>query len=527
MFGTRILSAIALAAAVAIAPAAAQAPTGGTAGQRTDADTKKAEEAKKAADEKKAAEEAKKADEVKKAAEEKKKREEDGATHSYLGDFETSVLAGGAINELKIPLPPTTLEKVPQNPEKGPPLISITWTKSDFEKTTFWGRPICRPSKGDPSQPGAKDPSERIYVRSKRGMDDNTATLLSVEIPHSRCWWPLQQDARVTIKGEVVGKGLQTFFDEQVLISVYWLPLVLTVLVIAIIYPGCAMVAFYLKRRRYEKDRADAKTKKQRPPPEPNFWITLDPVQITAGPHGRGSLAKLQIFLFSLIVFGLLFYYQFRCGILTGMSTDVMLLMGISSVGAVGGKAAYVKNRRLSLDNWAWLRRKGWLPVGYDVQPRAKWSELFLDSDTKEFDPYSFQMAVFSLVVAIALVRTGLGGLVSFRIPQELLALLGLSQAVFIGGKATENSGYVELDKKLTEVREHESKYLDLLKDADTKEQAKAPAELEAFHNSAVQAAEMFWAVYVEQLEARPPATAKQKVKDMIPGDIGPDLSAS
>jgi hypothetical protein len=231
---------------------------------------------------------------------------------------------------------------------------------------------------------------------------------------------------------------------------------------------------------------------------------------------------SLIVFVFSLLVFGLLLYYQFRYGVLAGMSVDVMTLMGISAVGAVGGKVTYVYKRRLSLENWAWLRRKGWLPVGKDVAPRARWSELFLDSDTREFDPYSFQMAVFSLVVAVALVRSGLSGLGTFKIPSELLALLGLSQAIFIGGKAADKTGYLELGTKLDEVRQHEAKYLDLLHDPDPKEQAKAPAELQAFHDSALQAAEMFWSVYSEQLDSRSRATEKDKVKDMVPGALGP-----
>lgn len=237
--------------------------------------------------------------------------------------------------------------------------------------------------------------------------------------------------------------------------------------------------------------------------------------------------ACLQIFVFSLLVFGILLYYQLRYGVLAAMSLDIMTLMGISAVGAVGGKVAYVNNRRLSLENWAWLRRNGWLPVGKDVAPRAKWSELFLDSDTKEFDFYSFQMAIFSVVVAVALVRTGLStpsGLETFHIPPQLLALLGLSQAVFIGGEAAYTTGYAELGKKLDEVRQHEAKYLEL-HDPEPKEQAKAPAELQVFRDSALQAAEMFWSVYMSQLELRPEETDKDKVNAMVPGDE-PDRTA-
>jgi hypothetical protein len=135
---------------------------------------------------------------------------------------------------------------------------------------------------------------------------------------------------------------------------------------------------------------------------------------------------------------------------------------------------------------------------------------------------YSFQMAVFSLVVAVALVTSGLAGLGTFKIPPELLGLLGLSQVVFIGGKAADKTGYAELDLKLDEVRQHEAKYLDLSRAPEPKEQTNAERELQSFHESALQAAEMFWAVYTEKLESRPQATEKDNVADMVPGAPGP-----
>jgi hypothetical protein len=322
------------------------------------------------------------------------------ASQKYLGSFATSVLAGGSTNELTVPASPEDLELFPETDAQG---ITIKWLDWDKEKDTA----RCRRQLETPKE------SESIAIRSKKPVDNEIKkTRLLIDVPSPPCIWPINQTAQVTIKAKVAGSSeAKTLFDEKIEISVFWFPLAVTLLVLALIYPGCAMVAFYTKQRRYEKDCKVAETKGQPKPEKPHFLGTLDPVQITANPFGRGSLAKLQIFVFSLLVFGLLFYYQFRYGVLAGMSVDVMTLMGISAVGAVGGKVTYVYKRRLSFENWAWLRRKGWLPVGKDVAPRARWSELFLDSDTREFDPYSFQMAVFSLVVAVALLRSGLSGL--------------------------------------------------------------------------------------------------------------------
>jgi hypothetical protein len=510
------VTATALALAVLTAPAAGQAPIVGAPGQQTEAPPADKAAADKAAADKAVAD--------RKAAADKAEADKRKAVVSYLGEFETRGLAGGTVNELKIPVQPSNLQQLPEDPK-------IKWEKTGYEKSRFWNNmPVCpewidsakssEKNETDAQTRPERKPSENIYVRSKRPVDnENAKTVLTVQIPPPPCWWPLNQDAKITIKGNVVGvNGVQTFFEELVSVSVFWFPFVLTVVVLALIYPGCAMAAYYLGKRRFEKDCEDAKKKGEPTPDKPTFWGTLDPVQITANPHGSGSLAKLQIFVFSLLVFGLLLYYQFRYGILAGMPSDVMYLMGISAVGAVGGKLIYAKKRRLSLENWAWLRRKGWIPARGDVQSRAKWSELFLDGDTKEFDPYSFQMAVFSLVVAVGLVRSGLGGLGTFKIPAELLQLLGLSQVVFIGGKAAETSPYEELEKQLKEVQKHETEYLKLKDEKDAEKHKVAEAELKAFTASVAQAATMFWSIYVEQLPEKPKSLAPEKLETMQPG---------
>jgi hypothetical protein len=183
-----------------------------------------------------------------------------------------------------------------------------------------------------------------------------------------------------------------------------------------------------------------------------------------------------------------------------------MLLLGISAVGAAGSKITYTAKRRLSLDNWSWLRRRGWLPEKSDVAQRARWADLFTDTDTKEFNIYSFQMAIFSLVVVVALISTNASGLAAFEIPPQLLALLGLSQVVYIGGMAIEKTGYQELNDKLSEVRQHETKFREAKARADA---ATQETERKEFKASAAQAADMFWACYEDQLKSMPAAVAQ------------------
>jgi len=401
------------------------------AGENAQANQKEAEAAAAAAA--KAAQQATaKKDEAVKAKDDAEKAAKDAAKasastkkpRSYEGGFVTPVLADDSVNELRIPLRPENLLSIPENDNAGT-LITFKWLRQD-----------CPWKLGK-----ANEDAKVLFKRPVKDEPDQLA--LFVRLPPRPCDWPLTQFAAIEIKGKVAGEEEnQPLFNGRVLVSASWIPILITLAVLALIYPGCAFVVWAIARRRYDKKPAADRS----PSEYPEFWESLDPVQITANQHGRGSLAKLQIFGFSFLVFGLLLYYQLRYGMLSGLSTDVLYLMGISAGGAVAGKVTYTYKRRLSLPTWTWLVEKKWLPDRPPEKIRAKWSELVLDADSREFDPYSFQMAIFSVVVAVALVRSGLTGLGTFHIPAELLTLLGISQVVYIGGKAAESSPYRDLE---------------------------------------------------------------------------------
>lgn len=431
---------------------------------------------------------------------------------SYYGHFATEVLAGDTVNVFTLPFKENLL----------PPSIDANTVRIDWAKPAVALRRFC--DKGllekIDNPPGPDKTGDRPAVTFRKADPANDAqTLIGVRIPPPPCWWPIQQRAKVTITSPVgesdpksQARVTQKLFDQEVDVTVFWLPLLITLTVIGFIYPGCALMYGFMRQRNHERERS------QRPETEwdkleepPSLLASLDPVQLTANPWGRASLGKLQIFMFTLIVFALLLFYLLRSSVLAAMSNDVMLLMGISAVGAVGGKIAFTANRRISFQNWAWLIRHGWLPElpgKRDIAPRAKWSELFLDSETKEFDPYSFQMAIFSVIVAVALAQTSLSGLGTFKIPAELLALLGISHAVFIGGKAIDKGGYRELDDKLDEVRKHELNVAALNAKTDAKPEELAK-EKDALRESIAQAAQMFAETYRNQLQGRIPEAAE------------------
>jgi hypothetical protein len=235
----------------------------------------------------------------------------------------------------------------------------------------------------------------------------------------------------------------------------------------------------------------------------------IDPVALTSGKGGRASLSKLQIFCFTLIVLGLLAYILLRIGLFSGLSEDILLLLGISAVGAAGSKVAEVMKTRLSFENWSWLRNREWLRTyeeGFSLPsdaPRAHWGDLLKNGG--ELDVYSFQLVTFSVVVVFALLTTDLSALASFTLPSNILPLLGLSNVIYIGGKVVAPS-VDEFNKKVDALRKLESDWFAStaavvapLTDQTAKQQAAtvaAPAHKQAYLVAARDAARMLKSLY-------------------------------
>jgi hypothetical protein len=401
------------------------------------------------------------------------------------GTFTVPVLPGGASAELIVHRPASDFE--------GQPSATIEWLGS-----VVAGQQTAE--------------SQKLPILALSAVPAQAEqTKLAVLVPNPPGAWPPWQWARVSVTASMQSSSAaesspELVFSNAVMISVRWFAVLLTLLSVGVIYPGCAALIWHMRMRRYRRAALKSAAK---PPAKPaGFWETLDPVQLTAGALGRASLSKLQIFGFTLLVFGLLLYFLLRIGLLSGLSEDVLVLLGISAAGAAGGKLTAVMKNRLRLDNWVWLRQKRWLVGEEDVAPRARWRELVTDG--RELDVYSFQMAVFSLVVAVSLVTAGATALATFDIPPELLTLLGISQVVYVGGKAINPSSRAELDEKLTEVRALEQQFKlkaaaalagkggsPTLSDAITN----AQAEYQSYRTAVEQAAEMFHAIYGRRIE--------------------------
>lgn len=154
-------------------------------------------------------------------------------------------------------------------------------------------------------------------------------------------------------------------------------------------------------------------------------------------------------------------YIVARTGVLSDLSSSVLLLLGIAGVGAAAAKGTDEQKNRLSVDNRLWLMHKGWLTSpDWAAVNEANWHDI-VTNDGGEFDVYRYQSCIFSLAVGGALLVGGVNELASFSIPQTLLGILGLSQIVYVGGKLVTTSSVGELESTLNAARTAEKTFGD------------------------------------------------------------------
>jgi hypothetical protein len=275
------------------------------------------------------------------------------------------------------------------------------------------------------------------YSLVKKGLLDKGDTLLTVEIPNSIGGFWRGANLYVWVCGTTGRPKSVSELTMPVSSPLYcsisvWVSML-------ILYLGAALAAS--SRRKA------------------HWYRYLDPVYMTASADGKGSLAKLQILFFSMIIAGLLAYIVARTGVLSDLSETILLLLGIAAFGSAAAKGTDMKVNRLEPDNAAWLIQRGWLKVGLDATNEANWRDII--SSDGEFDVYRYQSCIFSVIVGGALIAGGISELASFEIPNTLLGILGLSQVVYVGGKLVMPTSLSELNTAVTELRTVEKGYLE------------------------------------------------------------------
>lgn len=166
-------------------------------------------------------------------------------------------------------------------------------------------------------------------------------------------------------------------------------------------------------------------------------WLAyvVSPIRITAGMFGEASLSQVQVVVFTFVVAGLLFQLWLRTGVLSDISVQLLMLLGISAVGAGGARFTETIKTGLSEPTSQFLIAKGW--YAWRLQPmrdHATVRHLFLTDG--RLDVYKFQMAIFTVIVAAYVISAGQSDLSNVKISDTMLYLIGISQGVYVGGKA-------------------------------------------------------------------------------------------
>jgi hypothetical protein len=212
-------------------------------------------------------------------------------------------------------------------------------------------------------------PDDDSLVVSKRAAKKDI--LLTFSLPKSAFpWWPFQRTITVAGDDKVQFYArAQTNFTSPITTGL------ISFVVTAVIYFFVSQCVFGwegLKKLRVPKSKQEELTRCR----------YLDPVVLSSGPNGEGSISRLQILFFSFLVFFLLLYILLKVGQLSALSDTVLILMGISGIGAGLAKATELGKERLSFKNWAWLIDRKWLPEnGLAASKVARWKDLVTSAD--------------------------------------------------------------------------------------------------------------------------------------------------
>jgi hypothetical protein len=213
------------------------------------------------------------------------------------------------------------------------------------------------------------------------------------------------------------------------------------------LYVLIAFTARGVHARQLELVAQEAASNERRP--KPALLRAFSPVIICQDAFGAASLSRFQVLLFTLAVVGVYAYVLVRTGQLSALSEDVLVLLGITLTGSTLANVA--DGQVLSAPNRLWLLATGVL----DNRPRRpRWQDLL--SAEGEIDVTRVQALAFSAFAALALVWYGATDLEQFRIPPQLNALIGISQIVYVAGKALPREAAKRLNEEVRLLREAE-----------------------------------------------------------------------
>ncbi|WP_372618651.1 hypothetical protein [Falsiroseomonas sp.] len=322
--------------------------------------------------------------------------------------------------------------------------------RSPAEWRAAWFEAVVHPS-------GARlDANRLIRGRVHPPVAEDQLTPLVAEFPSlPGGWWPSRWDVYVFAcidpgydPAVSIGNGraVRAFARQPMYVSSLNLSAAVGLGCALALYLGLAVAAAQTQSRQYAFARASA-AREGRGISRLAFF--LQPPVIMQDAFGHCSLARFQVLLFTLVITGVYAYVMVRTGSLPNLSPTVLGLLGITLAGSALARVA--EGPVVDTPNRLWLLGTGVL----DPSPRLpRWHDLITGEG--EIDVTRVQALAFSIFAAAALVVNGTGDLERFEIPDQINYLMGISQAVYVAGKALPRDAAKRLNEEIRALREAE-----------------------------------------------------------------------
>ncbi|MDF2373972.1 MAG: hypothetical protein P1V21_24605 [Rhizobiaceae bacterium] len=251
------------------------------------------------------------------------------------------------------------------------------------------------PRYSTPPAPGSKA-VEDIYAP---GMADTLANWL----------WGGHENTRIVLLASdgnrIVYSGATTqFIDNR------WGATTGSILAFLIAY---GMIVFYWKANTKNKPAG--------------LWSQIRPLNLVRGHDGTASLSNLQLLWWTLAVFGLMIFVWIATGGLATLNQTIIWLLGVGGVGSLAAKAVAINASRN-------MPAKAQIQGQNDRVDVSSWQLISVDN---RLDLTKLQMLLFTIIAGIYVVTTVWSKVAFPEIPTELLALMGISNGVYVLGKLT------------------------------------------------------------------------------------------
>jgi len=187
--------------------------------------------------------------------------------------------------------------------------------------------------------------------------------------------------------------------------------------------------------------------------PEEKNRFRFSLIRFVSGKYGGASISLAQILLWSILVFSASFYVLVVSGKLLDLTPEVLTLLGIA-----GGSSIIAKITASARED------KGRELIGGNARVPC-WPDLFKTEGRP--DLYKVQLALFTSLAAFFVTGKIYGTLEFPQLPSGLLTLIGISNGVYLGAKATSKTILEKLAEKDKELKDAEAKLMNLKKTGD------------------------------------------------------------